>query len=386
MKVLRRWRWCAIALSALMLHGCTWLNAHLPLPWEREEFTAGPMVQLGDTDGKTAVTIAWRTAHPADSLVLYQKLSAGEQPVGTARLPEFVKRHTVVLNGLDPSMCYRYVAESSGKSVGEGRFCTFKNSDEPFSFAVFGDSGYDGPVQQRIARPVMRRGADFILHTGDLVYPNGAERKYEKFLYAPYRELLANIFFFPSMGNHDVRSENGAPMTRNFRLPHTRTYYAFQYANAYIIALDSTAFDDAKQIAWLQRELEWVKNDASIRWRFVFFHHPLYTNKGKHDGNRTVSELLSPLFRAGKVDIVFAGHNHMYTRFYPIDGIVYIIEGVGGREHYASDYPNDPRVAATDGTAYGFGFVEIREGALRFRHITDKDRVIDDFILRKTGS
>jgi predicted phosphodiesterase len=369
----------------LFFAGCLALNAHLPLPWHHEHFTAGPMVQLGDTDGKTAVTIAWRTEAPANSTVRYGKTSYAEHEATEPFVS--TQRHTMPLVDLEPSTCYEYRVQSNEKYIGSGRFCTFKKPNEPFSFAVFGDSGYGRPVQRNIADLIRQKNVDFVIHTGDLIYPYGKEQKYGPFLYKPYKRILANTFFFPSMGNHDARTADGAPLLNNFRLPNHKSYYSFMYANAYVIALDSTRVNDPAQTVWLIQELAYANVHTDIRWRFVFFHHPPYSNKEGYDGDGLVRERWAPFFYYGNVDVVFSGHNHIYTRFRRLDDplsmkhTTYIIEGVGGREHYETIKRDDPRVAATDGSAYGFGLVEIEGNNLRFRHLTHENKIIDEFAI-----
>ena len=48
----------------------------------------------------------------------------------------------------------------------------------------------------------------------------------------------------PSLGNHDVITDNGGVYLDDFYLPHnnpdsTERYYSFRWANAYFIALDT---------------------------------------------------------------------------------------------------------------------------------------------------
>jgi Calcineurin-like phosphoesterase len=93
-----------------------------------------------------------------------------------------------------------------------------------FSFCVLGDSGNgadrgDSP-QRRVAELMMKTAASaqFILHTGDVVYLVGSSEQYPDNFIQPYRELLVggdlieqirynsmvfNRPFLPVLGNHD---------------------------------------------------------------------------------------------------------------------------------------------------------------------------------------
>ncbi|ACB54079.1 hypothetical protein cce_4731 [Crocosphaera subtropica ATCC 51142] len=97
------------------------------------------------------------------------------------------------------------------------------NSNNPdFSFLVIGDSGcgqhYDHHPQRQIAELMLKQSANFILHTGDVVYQVGSKEYYYKNFIKPYKEYLVGgespkkiaydelIFklpFLPVPGNHD---------------------------------------------------------------------------------------------------------------------------------------------------------------------------------------
>lgn len=359
--------------------GCVHFEARFPLPWHYDRFSAGPMIQLDDANGQTAVTIAWRTEKETDSKVEY---ALPQEKNNIVQSNEKTRRHTVVLKNLLPSTCYPYRAQSRGSEIGQDRFCTFKNEHEPFTFVIFGDSGYGRRVQYTMAKQIEEQTPDFILHTGDLIYPYGEEWGYRLFFYNPYKNLIARVFFFPSMGNHDARTKNGKPLLNNFRLPKNRPYYSFIYANTLVIALDSTRTHDRMQAKWLEENLRRGSQNKRIVWKIVFFHHPPFTNHRRYDGDRAVRAAWVPIFEKYGVDIVFSGHNHLYARFHPQNSIVYIIEGVGGRAHHRGK-KDDPRVAYTYGDAYGFGVARINGNTLTFSHITHKGNIVDSFEMRK---
>lgn len=97
------------------------------------------------------------------------------------------------------------------------------NSDNPeFSFLAIGDSGYsqhyDHHPQRKVAQMMLEQEANFILHTGDVVYQVGSREYYHDNFIKPYREYLVggefpekisydniifNLPFLPTLGNHD---------------------------------------------------------------------------------------------------------------------------------------------------------------------------------------
>ena len=63
----------------------------------------------------------------------------------------------------------------------------------------------------------------------------------------PYAKLLRFVPFYPSLGNHDVKTDDGAPWLRAFVLPENgpdgvdpERFYWFDYGDARFVALDTT--------------------------------------------------------------------------------------------------------------------------------------------------
>lgn len=68
-------------------------------------------------------------------------------------------------------------------------------------------------------------------------------------------------------------------------------------------------------------QLDWLTEQFKISGRqhkFVFLHHPLYSDRlslsGILGGSRKSRERLRDILKSGQVDAVFAGHLHFYQR------------------------------------------------------------------------
>jgi 3',5'-cyclic AMP phosphodiesterase CpdA len=251
------------------------------------------------------------------------------------------RRHAVALTDLVAGSTYHYLVEGVGGSSAAGSFRTAPvGEDSRFSLAVVGDSGSGGRGQLAVAALLGRLGPDLILHTGDVVYPAGEERHYDKRFFAPYCHLTKSVPVFPVLGNHDVRKDNGAAFLENFHPPRdnprsTMRYYSFDWGGAHFVGLDSELYYDDKgdsperQKAFLEEDLAATRK----RWKIAFLHRSPY-GSSRHGGDGRVRENLEPVFAGHKVNVVLAGHDHVYERTVPIRGVTYVVSGGGGRRLY----------------------------------------------------
>jgi predicted phosphodiesterase len=361
----------------------THLSAGILLNKENTESTdnailiGGPMVQMGNTDGFTSIVIAWRTRDKSDSRVDYgESASYGRSVI----IRELRDHHAVLLPNLQPNKQYHYQITSNNKVLASAVFWSGKVNDTPFKFAVFGDSGSGKLPQYLVAQQVERQGIDFILHTGDVVYPKGEDKNYPAQFYLPYKSLIARVPLFPAMGNHDIKTANGQPWLNNFVLPGEERFYSFSYGNAFFVALDSD-YINLNSARWLEAQL--TRTDKP--WKFIFFHKPPFSNHKKRYGSADAIRLWLPLFERYKVAVVFSGHDHMYTRFEPTNGVHYIVEGLGGSS-FQKINPHAKGVVFTNNTEHGFGLVEVAGDKLSFQHITANGTVLDGFTLTKPSA
>jgi len=137
--------------------------------------------------------------------------------------------------------------------------------------------------------------------------------------------LMAQVPVYPSIGNHDVRTEYAKPLLEQVYLPANSAdgsehFYSFQRGNCLFIALDSNQdlSSASLQYAWLEDELQRNTSD----WVICYFHHPMYSDSehgDEVDGARNLLRAnLAPLFEEYGVDIVLTGHDHSYQRSYPL--------------------------------------------------------------------
>jgi len=237
------------------------------------------------------------------------------------------RRHEVQISGLVPHTSYHYRVEAPDGPLSEdASFRTAARPEDPFSFAVFGDTQRGHESHQLIADRILSLAPDFILHTGDLVSDGDSKAEWDTF-FAIEQALLQRIPLYPTLGNHENQS---SLYFDQFHLPGNERWYMFDYGNARFICLEidkGAAYDPSSdQYAWLEAALA----GNTQTWLVVYFHIPPYTGSQSDAAEvPNIRETLSPLFARYGVDLVLNGHHHNYQHF-DVNGVNYVITGGGG--------------------------------------------------------
>ena len=336
----------------------------------------GPYVQGVSA---TAATIAWVDEGPGAGRVRYGKTPELGR---TASDPRPARRHAVALTELAPGSTYHYRVEANASFTASGSFRTAPaGGDSSFVFAVVGDGGM---AQMAVAGLLERATPDLVLHTGDVVYPSGKQRHYDRRFFAPYRRLIGGVPVFPVLGNHDVRTRDGAAYLENFHPPFDDPksggrYYSFDWGSVHFVALDSELYhgdsggDEARQKAWLERDLSATDQSRKV----VFLHRPPYSSS-RHGGDPKVRNDLEPVFVRHGVDLVFSGHDHCYERTVPIEGVTYVVSGGGGKELYPA---GESAWTARSASAHHAVFVRVEGERLTLEALEPGGTVLDGFEL-----
>jgi hypothetical protein len=242
-------------------------------------------------------------------------------------------------------------------------------------FAAIGDAGTGEGPQYDVANQMARFHATFpfdqVLLLGDNIY--GAQDLSGKFS-QPYKALLdMGVMFHAALGNHDDPANVRYPPWHMGGKP----YYSYATKNVRFFALDSNKVDQ-QELAWLETALKTSQDD----WKICFFHHPLYSDGGTHGPSVDVRVLFEPLFVAYGVNVIFAGHDHIYERLTPQKGITYFIEGAAGQLR-----KGDTKRSATTAAAYdqdqSFLLVEIDGDRLSFQAVSRTGMTVDSGTIQR---
>lgn len=246
----------------------------------------------------------------------------------------------------------------------------FQKLDRSVNFLAFGNWGRNGEMHQRevaaqMARAVMTVDAGFILALGNNFYPSGvnstADPLWKYSFENIYDHFALQTDWYVALGNYDYKSHPEAEiayskLSRRWHMP--SPYYAKKFAidgdstaEVLLVVIDTNPFvkayyedpgyaanvavqDTSKQKEWLRKTLS--DTSASIRWRIVAGHHPLYA-AGQEEDNYTkdMQQALEPVFKQYHVDAYLCAHEHTLCISHPTDGVLQVISGTGAEARRA---------------------------------------------------
>jgi acid phosphatase type 7 len=153
-----------------------------------------------------------------------------------------------------------------------------------------------------------------VFNAGDDAYPRGTAEEFQK-CYDPTWGRFKDRTF-PTPGNHEYYSPNGAPYYAYFGAKAGapgKGYYSYDLGEWHIVALNSNidANIGSEQEKWLKADLAAHPKACTL----AYWHHPVFSS-GTHGNAPTMKEIWKTLYAAG-VDVVVNGHDHNYERFAP---------------------------------------------------------------------
>ena len=307
---------------------------------QSDSIVRGPYLQSMTTE---SVIIQWRTASPQSSQVTL--VTKGEKKSRVIADTNRVIDHIVKVSGLSPTKFYSYSISPNH----QGSFHTKPKAGDANSVRIWalGDFGYDTPNQKAVAASVKNYMAtkpiDAWIWLGDNAYNTGKEEEYQKYVFDVYgKDFFPYLALYPAPGNHDYAGKHDPtkpPYFTIFSLPsegqsggvpsHSESYYSVDYGSLHLVSLDTELRDVAGNQVMDGKgdQFDWLAKDLAanrLPFTIVYFHKPPYS-KGSHDSDtesdmKNMREKVNPLFEKFNVDIVLAGHSHVYERTVPMRG------------------------------------------------------------------
>ena len=247
-------------------------------------------------------------------------------------------------------------------------------------FAVIGDMGTGLKPQYETARQMMtwhqKFWFEFVLMLGDNLYGHERSSDFKRKFEHPYQPLLdAGVKFYASLGNHDDPNER---YYKPFNMGGNR-YYKFVVGNTEFYALDSN-YMDPQQMDWLTKQL----SASKAAWKICFFHHPLYSDGKFHGADTDLRARIEPIFQKMGVRVVLSGHEHIYERFKPQNGVYYFVLGNSGELRLHNLRPSAAMDKGFD-TDRTFMLVEITGDQFWFQVISRAGQTVDSGVIQLEG-
>jgi hypothetical protein len=240
----------------------------------------------------------------------------------------------------------------------------------------------------------------------------------------------------PSLVGQDTKALGALRAALGDGYPRTANY-SFDYGDSHWTILDSNPYVDwtvHALRAWVERDLAGARGK---RWRFVLFHHPgVHSSMINEAQRQTQMRLLSDLFQAYDVAVVFSGHYHNYQRSRPArfsldsvawraqpprgathgewghvantavpgrftidtsfdgatrtkpDGVIYVVSGAGGAGLYEPEYTDTPELwqpftVRFVADVHSFTLVDVESDRLTLRQLSDRGAELDRIVVTK---
>jgi calcineurin-like phosphoesterase family protein len=254
------------------------------------------------------------------------------------------------------------------------------NKPDSLKFAVIGDNGNGEKRQYDIAEQMAnwhgRFPYELVVMMGDNIYGSERPQDFIKKFEAPYKPLLdAGVKFYASLGNHDAREQR---YYKNYNME-GKLYYSFKAPKQDVrfFALEST-YPEPEQIEWFRKELE----GSNEKWKICFWHHPLYSSARTHGSETRLRASLEPLLIKNNVSLVLNGHDHVYERIKPQNGIAYFVVGSSGQLREGDLRQGSPLTAKGNDRDNTFMLMEVNGDELTFVAIDRGGKVFDSGVIK----
>lgn len=364
------------------------------LPARAGDLVKGPWLQNVSTD---SITVMWENSQVEDvaPVVVYGTTEACETGSVEATQADVngVPVYTARIQGLSPATFYHYRVLSGETDTDVLSFLTAPEPGTPgFRYYVVGDSRSNPGMWGRLTSMILQdmleypeHNQTFILNTGD-VAENGSDYDDWDQLWPPAREALARMPLYVSLGNHEDRTteESDGYIYGYFDFPHESSgstdekWFSLTYGNmhmAFVAIYAEEGYTAGPQYDWLVSDLSTLASDPDVRWTFGAIHFTPWS-LGNHDEDDATDlrASLHPVFGSVPLDVVWGGHNHLYARYAPIDGVTYVTAGGGGASLHEDLY-----------TEWGGGTLEYAEGVHHYITVDVEEDVLAVRVLDQEG-
>jgi acid phosphatase type 7 len=354
------------------------------------------------------IVLSW-TGNPATTQTIswhgetrYDGLAECNSRRFQATVTEVVKgtyyRYSAQITGLVSGQTYEY-------RIGDGttwskvhKFSTEKNG--AFTFMYMGDIQYeimnrDYKKWGKFIDTAYKNHPNtvFLLQGGDLVVNNGDLKEYEAVMKFG-QPMFSSVSVMTTPGNHETvatpdRYKKIFVLPQNGPTGVKEEVYSFDYSNCHVVSMNSNLFSperingmgSKKWKTMMNQVDDWLVKDLSSnagKWKVVFMHQPPYPISENLNLYAKIRKAWVPIFEKYGVDLVFVGHQHIYMRTKPINGVTYIMARSGEKysRYYKLGDPIPNYVAALK-EVKTYELVTVKEKSLSVEAFDGAGNIID---------
>lgn len=332
-----------------------------------------PVLSYAD-DASTAITVSWRDSEQKTEVLQIVSQTQYDKTGfdGTAGFAAACKdisldgsgawRYEAIATGLAPATAYAYRVGCEGNWSETKSFITDDPASQSLTFAYLGDIQTNINAEREyalwgeLAENMYRQNPalSFAVLGGDIVESGISTALFDLF----FKNTISVFSQIPLMavsGNHESNFISGKPelYLDEFSFPQNgpdgfkEEFYSFDVANCHILVLNSWIFSGEQSLTDedYNRVNNWIKSDlatSTAHWQIAVTHVPVYAVHSDTTATK-LKENWAPILEGYGVDLVFEGHQHVYSRSYPMyegkinyeNGVTYIM-GNSGQKFYSS--------------------------------------------------
>ncbi|MEQ1565532.1 MAG: metallophosphoesterase family protein [Myxococcota bacterium] len=305
---------------------------------------------LPTDDPSTSMSFVWRTdPDTLASVVQYGTDGALTEEVAGASFgygglpgePSPDRVHEVRLcDRLTPGTTYSYRVGGEGHWSDTYTFTTPGDS-ETLRVAFAGDSRGTYETWQQVVAAMDAAQPELVVLSGDMVDFGSSQAEWDAWFEAS-GDLFARVPVVPAHGNHEFLAVH---YLAQFSLPNNELWFGVRYGPLQLVVLNDTVAVPTDITIAQPQHVEPILAGTDARWKIAVHHQSEYATCTVHGSALALRESWSPVWDRTGVDLVFAGHNHLYERSVPIrgeaeaapgEGTVYVVSGGAGADLYTS--------------------------------------------------
>jgi hypothetical protein len=216
------------------------------------------------------------------------------------------------------------------------------------------------------------------------------------------KAYFPGIIVLPVIGNHEVNNEPKDDCYEkmfkdiyiNFKqhgklISYNNTSYYMDLEYCRFIFLNCYHKNEIRKIT--NEQLEWFKkiSKSDKKFNIVFMHCPLFPT-GAHLGTcmdefEVQRDELAKIINDNKIDIIFAGHEHNYSRriIGESSNNTYQVVSGGGGEKLRDSFKSKKGVVVAPKAIYHFVVVDMDSDSIKIKAVSVEGKIIDEFKIIK---